>query len=138
MIRYVLGFCFLPKGLCVLIERTKDHWQRGLVNGIGGSIEPGETIYQAMVREFHEECCVVTHEEQWEHAVTFGTGEWELNVLRAVLPCHPPELSSCQCDEGFLRLCSQPPQNMEQTAVWLYWLCRDDSTFGLLSQRGTA
>lgn len=131
MKRYVLGFCFVPGGGCVLIQKTKPDWQNGLVNGLGGSIEPGETIYRAMVREFREECGVPTHEKQWHHAVTFGTQEWELNVLRCILPYTPTVIS---CDEGEVSIFDSPPQNVETTAVWLYWMCRDNSTFGLLSK----
>ena len=131
MKRYVLGFCFLPDWTCVLIEKTKPDWQSGLVNGLGGSIEPGETIHEAMVREFREECGVDTHQKQWRHCLTFGTSEWELNVLRAVLSHYPENIRDC--DEGKISLFREPPNNMEQTAIWLYWMCRDNSTIGLLS-----
>lgn len=131
MKRYVLGFCFLPDWTCVLIEKTKPDWQNGLVNGLGGSIESGETIHEAMVREFREECGVDTHQKQWQHCLTFGTNEWELNVLRAVLSHYPENIRDC--NEGKVSLFKYPPDNMEQTALWLYWMCRDNSTIGLLS-----
>lgn len=131
MKRYVIGFCFLPDSSCVLIHKVKPDWQVGLVNGLGGSIEPGETIYQAMVREFQEECGVVTDEDQWEHGLTLNGPGWELNVLRTRLKLYP--LTTLRsCDEGEVLLHPIPPSNMEQTARWLYWMCRDDSTFGLL------
>ena len=109
----------------------KPDWQSGLVNGLGGSIESGETIHEAMVREFREECGVDTHQKQWRHCLTFGTSEWELNVLRAVLSHYPENIRDC--DEGKISLFREPPNNMEQTAIWLYWMCRDNSTIGLLS-----
>lgn len=53
---HVVGFLF-SKGCSrvVLIEKAQPAWQKGLLNGIGGKIEPGETSLQAMVREFAEE-----------------------------------------------------------------------------------
>lgn len=61
--RYVCGFLFMADGrpdflmdyLVVLIRKSKPDWQRGLLNGVGGKIEPGESPEQAMVREFEEE-----------------------------------------------------------------------------------
>lgn len=38
-----------------LIEKTHPEWQNGLLNGVGGKIEPGETIIEAARREFKEE-----------------------------------------------------------------------------------
>lgn len=114
----------------MLIEKTKPDWQNGLVNGLGGSIEDGESIHEAMVREFKEECGVSTRQKQWQHCLTFGTEDWELNIMRAVLS-HYPDVRSC--DEGDVKLWKYPPDNMEQTALWLYWMCRDNSTIGLLA-----
>jgi 8-oxo-dGTP pyrophosphatase MutT (NUDIX family) len=54
--QYVLGFLFSPDLKNVLlIRKDSPVWQAGLLNGIGGTIEPGETEYAAMVREFQEE-----------------------------------------------------------------------------------
>lgn len=53
---YVAGFMFskdLSKVL--LIRKLKPVWQRGLLNGVGGKIEEGETPLMAMTREFREE-----------------------------------------------------------------------------------
>lgn len=38
-----------------LIEKQRPDWQKGLLNGPGGKIEPGETILEAATREFKEE-----------------------------------------------------------------------------------
>lgn len=42
----------------VLINRAKPPY-RGLWNGLGGKVEPGETPREGMAREFHEECGLV-------------------------------------------------------------------------------
>ena len=68
MIRYVVGFCFKNDASHVLlIAKQRPAWQSGMLNGIGGKVENGETDVQAMVREFHEEAGVET-----------GTGDWQL------------------------------------------------------------
>lgn len=53
---YVVGFCFNgPKNRVVLIRKARPAWQAGLLNGVGGHIEPGESPDEAMRREFYEE-----------------------------------------------------------------------------------
>lgn len=64
--RYVVGFMFssdLQK--IVLIEKQKPEWQKGFLNGVGGSIEFEENVYDAMVREFFEETGVSTRKIDW-------------------------------------------------------------------------
>lgn len=61
--RYVVGFKFnRDLDQVALIRKLRPEWQRGLLNGVGGKIEPGETPLEAMVREFREE--------------TGGSGDW--------------------------------------------------------------
>ena len=50
--RYVAGFMFDSSYENVLlIRKTKPKWQEGLLNGVGGKIEPGEKELDAMKRE---------------------------------------------------------------------------------------
>jgi len=65
-LRYVLGFLFRDNCTSVaLIRKDKPKRQAGLLNGIGGKIEDGETELEAMVREFREETGVDTSESGW-------------------------------------------------------------------------
>jgi 8-oxo-dGTP pyrophosphatase MutT (NUDIX family) len=50
----VAGFLFY-RHMVLLVEKTRPKWQVGLLNAIGGKIEPSETGAQAMDREFREE-----------------------------------------------------------------------------------
>ena len=57
---YVCGFCFDPTGKqVVLIKKNRPEWQAGLLNGVGGKLEAGESFTQAMEREFEEETGVI-------------------------------------------------------------------------------
>ena len=54
--QYVCGFCFdYSREKVVLIKKNRPEWQKGKLNGVGGKIEAGETIHDAMQREFLEE-----------------------------------------------------------------------------------
>lgn len=53
---YVNGFLFDPTlTYVVLLRKNKPPHQEGLLNGVGGKIDAGETPLQAMEREFREE-----------------------------------------------------------------------------------
>jgi len=53
---YVVGFMFSERLQTVLlIRKTKPAWQAGMLNGVGGKIEPDELPIDAMIREFEEE-----------------------------------------------------------------------------------
>lgn len=95
--RYVVGFAFTPeKERVYLIRKARPEWQRGLLNGIGGKIENGETSEQAMVREFKEEAGLEV--KTWEPVVRLlieGNGA-EIYFFRAFLNGERP---SAQGDE---------------------------------------
>ena len=52
---YVVGFALDVHRRVALIRKNRPEWQAGLLNGIGGHVEPGETPHEAMIREFEEE-----------------------------------------------------------------------------------
>ena len=75
----VLGFLFSEnrEKVC-LIEKQKPEWQKGLLNGIGGKIELGETAIEAMVREFNEEAGLKLNYVTWEHFATMNGKDWKV------------------------------------------------------------
>lgn len=66
---YVLGFLF-NKNIdeVILILKGKPFWQKGLMNGVGGKVEDGESPYLAMCREWSEE--TGTPFDSWLHFCT--------------------------------------------------------------------
>jgi 8-oxo-dGTP diphosphatase len=54
--RYVVGFLLDPTlSKVVLIRKLRPEFQHGLLNGVGGHVEDGESPDAAMEREFFEE-----------------------------------------------------------------------------------
>ena len=63
---YVVGLMFNKSmSQVALIRKQKPKWQAGLLNGIGGKIEDGETGLDAMRREFYEETGAHTLRVDW-------------------------------------------------------------------------
>lgn len=67
MIEYAVGFIHNDLDVA-LIRKDRPEWQAGLLNGIGGKLEPGETPHDAMVRECKEEAGRFVG--PWDHFLT--------------------------------------------------------------------
>lgn len=82
---YVVGFCFDQAGDRVVLVRKSSkpgmEWQAGLLNGVGGKLEPEESVYDAMRREFYEEAGVL--ELDWECYAIWHARDYALFVFRA-------------------------------------------------------
>lgn len=87
MKHYVLGFAFTPTfgDEVVLIRKLKPEWQAGKLNGVGGSIEEGESPSQAMAREFEEEAGLVTDPQRWRSFATMRGADWEVFCFETTL-----------------------------------------------------
>lgn len=80
MTDYVTGFMFdLECNRVVLIRKIKPDWQAGYLNGVGGKVEPGETVVQAMEREFSEEAGLGV--SAWLHVGSGHNFQTRLNVF---------------------------------------------------------
>ena len=82
MKNYVLGFAFNDCHV-LLIEKKRPKWQNGLYNGLGGHIEEGEQPVAAMVREFEEECGIITNESEWEQFAIMKGNDWMCYCFRS-------------------------------------------------------
>lgn len=79
--RYTCGFVFDGHGSWVwLIRKSKPKWQAGMLNGIGGKIEDGETAIQAMRREFGEETGADI--ERWQEFLMLSGPDYVVSFFR--------------------------------------------------------
>lgn len=81
---YVCGFAFDRTAYrVVLIRKTKPQWQAGLWNGVGGKVEPGESLVRAMSREFEEETGLEVPEGLWHRFLRLDGKGWVVHFFRA-------------------------------------------------------
>ena len=93
--RYACGFLFSPdRTRVLLIRKNRPSWQKGLLNGVGGKLEAGETPAHAMARECREETGLDLPPDAFEHVITLtgnndggdGGDAWEACFFRAFAP----------------------------------------------------
>lgn len=90
---YCLGFMFSPdRSRVALIRKLTPSWQAGLLNGIGGKSEPGESLAGAMAREFLEEAGVSTQASDWDLFARLGSPDFQVHVFR----CFSDQIDSCR------------------------------------------
>ena len=95
--KYVVGFLFDPTlSKVVLIRKLRPVNQYGLLNGVGGKVEPGEDALHAMDREFMEEAGMEAL--GWTHYLTLNTPHSHISFFRAVGNVHKAK-APIQMDE---------------------------------------
>lgn len=123
---YCLGFRYNEDGV-LMIEKTDGGWLNGLVNGLGGTINPEETAVGAMVREFREESGLKTKETDWSLCAVLTGYNWMLHVFSSY---GPTDGYVAECAEGRVSMYTCIPSNMEQTADWLLRYILDQPIIG--------
>lgn len=136
MIRYVCGFLFSPNlHLVTLIEKQKPEWQKGLWNGIGGKIEPGEQELDTMSREFHEEAGVLFPRDSWKEIITLRGDDWEVTFFYQI----SMDLFKVETQETERVMFHDPcrlPEKIIPNLKWLIPLAMDDTVMKPLGIRG--
>jgi 8-oxo-dGTP diphosphatase len=98
---FVVGLLFSEDGdWLVLVTKNRPAWQKGLRNGIGGKVEPGETPAAAMRRECIEEIGV---DPDWSHFTCLEYPGALLHFFAA--RDHVAYMDACaQTDEDIIRV----------------------------------
>ena len=123
MDRYVLGFLFdETKTKVLLLEAQKPEWQKDKWNGVGGSIELGESPLDAMTREFHEEAGVFIPIADWNPCMYIEVLEPEKARVNVFTTFNTEALSMAktQTEEalGVFRVNNIPP-NVIPNLKWI-------------------
>lgn len=95
-IHYVLGFVFSRDQSKVwLMRKRRPKWQAGRINGIGGHIEPKESVADAMRRECREETGVDIPVAAWTYYAAMSFADSTIFCFRA----HSDEEPKSKTDE---------------------------------------
>lgn len=79
---YVCGFLF-HEDYVLLVKKNRPDWQAGLLNGIGGKVEPEELSMGAMHREFQEETLGRVDPQVWEEFCVEQGRDYRVRFFRA-------------------------------------------------------
>jgi len=127
MKHYVVGFVFDEKmERVVLITKNRPAWQAGLLNGVGGHIEVGETPFVAMAREFEEETGVSTP-LPWNYVLTLRFPYAILEVFTAKSDYACSEVRSVTDEQVVIATLDALPQVVENLPP-IIELCRQRLT----------
>lgn len=119
MIEYCLGFAFNPSlDTVVLIKKQRPEWQAGLLNGVGGKLEPGESAMDAMHREFKEETGVSISD--WQRFGQLSGSDWIVHLYTTKI--YDWEIASIiykKTDEEILLKDADNLSNIIPNLMWL-------------------
>jgi len=136
--KYVLGFLF-HKNKILMIQRTKEDWQYGTVNGIGGKMEFSETRLNAMIREFNEEVNNTSISPVWHFvfSLIYPDTNSTIYIFRGFSKDDFSHLNNTIVNEGVLKvfdveeLITNKEIKKTEAVDWLVPLC--NSPFSRLS-----
>ena len=96
--RFCVGYMFSPDlSKVVMVRKNRPGWQAGKLNGPGGKLNPGESAYNAMVREFREETGVESSSAGWKPICRLEFSEAVVWFFYCISSTY--SLSSTQTDE---------------------------------------
>lgn len=127
--RYVLGFLFREsREAVVLIRKEKPQWQAGLLNGVGGKIESGETPVQAMVRECTEETGAATFPDGWREFCVMEGPTWEVICFETTDECARLAARTRESEVvEKVKIKELQPKECVSNLLWLLYLALDEN-----------
>lgn len=125
MIASTLGFLFTPDFKKVLlIRKQKPVHHKGLLNGLGGKTEAGETEVECIVREVEEESGLHVPEKDWKEIGSLQWTEWDVAVFTGVYSRKANKVKSDDDDVQWYDA-NDLPINVVTNLRWLIPLCLD-------------
>lgn len=74
----------------LLIEKQKPPQHAGLLNGLGGKVENGETHLECVTREIAEEAGLRIEPEKWLPVGQMNWSNWEVSIWTSVIGSKAP------------------------------------------------
>lgn len=126
MKKFTVGFVFAAGfGKVLLVHKEKPEWQKGLMNGVGGKYEPGESAEECVSREVEEESGLMISPELWRYVGKMKTETWCVDVLAVIWDGDLAEARKCDYEEVEWVSTKELPHNVISNIPWLVAMCRD-------------
>lgn len=126
MHKYTLGFIFSPSlNHVLLIKKKNPPWQRGKFNGVGGSVEKGETALNCMMREAKEESDLYIEKEKWRHVGRLTSFNWVVEIFVCRYKGKMSDSKSLEEEQIKWMSIQNLPQRSVDHIQWLIPLVRD-------------
>jgi len=120
MNKFVLAFIFDQTFEHVLLmHKNRPAWQDGLVNGLGGKVEAGETAVQSVSREVEEESGLKIKEEDWTFAGFVYSDSFNLDVFGCVYKGNPSDAQTLEDEPIEWFSVNNLPNNTINNLPWL-------------------
>lgn len=120
MTAYTVGFIFDQTFEHVLLmHKTKPAWQAGKINGLGGKIEPGEDMYDCIVREIREESALETQKDQWVFVGNVSSDTVSLDVLGYVYEGNHNDAKTTEGEVVEWFPVASLPENVISNLTWI-------------------
>ncbi len=101
---HITTLCYIERdGNYLMLHRTKKEQDpnAGKWIGVGGKVEPGETLVQGVLREIHEETGLVIDECEYRAAIRFVSDCWDGKWIH-LFTAETEETEIMPCSEGDL------------------------------------
>lgn len=121
---YTVSFVFdAAHDHVLLIRKNRPPWQAGLLNGVGGHLEDGETPVQCVLRELHEESGLDIPAKAWVYVGEMHADSWLVHVFTAVFDGDPALAQSLTDERVRWVALDALPDDMISNLQWLIPLC---------------
>jgi len=125
-VRAALLFVFTPDlSEVLLVEKSKPKFHVGMLNGIGGKNDPGESDVACATRELKEESNLDIPEEAWKYYAHLHWQSWDVPVLTAIYTGKKSDARTMEIDKVNWYACNALPENCITNLTWLIPMAKD-------------
>ena len=124
IVKATLAFVFNTSlNKVLLMRKQKPTFHTGLLNGLGGKLEKGESHLDCVVREIKEEAGILIPKEQWLHVGNLKWDIWEVSIWTTQLHTKSPTIFPEEHIDWYS--CQPVPKDIVSNLSWLIPLSVD-------------
>jgi len=109
----------------LLIKKKKPVYHAGMLNGLGGKLEPGETHLECVIREIEEEAGFITQKKDWIKVGFLTWSIWRVSVWTGVYDSSQEKTTNFPEEGVGWHDARSLSNNVIENLHWLIPLCID-------------